>query len=119
MANTTLKELESLSTKLDSHHEEARVGNQRMNRIEEKLDQLADAVISLARAEEKIAILMQDTKYIKETLLSNTNKIHELEIKSESNVSDVKTLSKFFWLVVAASISIVVGAAAMSIGIVK
>jgi rRNA-processing protein FCF1 len=119
MANTTLKELESLSHKLDSHNEEARVSNQRMNRIEEKLDQLADAVISLARAEEKIAILMQDTKDIKEALLSNTTKIHTLEVKAETNMSDVKTLSKFFWLVMGAAVSIVVAATAMSLGFTK
>jgi len=119
MANTTLKELESLSHKLDSHNEEARTNNQRMNRIEEKLDQLADAVISLARAEEKIAILMQDTKDIKEAIIANSTKIHMLEVKSESNVADVKTLSKFFWLVVGAAVSVVVAAAAMSIGVAK
>jgi hypothetical protein len=98
---------------------EARAGVARMDRMESKIDQLADAVVSIARAEEKIAILMQDTKDIKEAVTDNTRKMHDLEMKTRANTVDLRTLGKFFWIVIGAAASVAVSAIAMSMGIIK
>lgn len=116
--NNSTKALEQLADKIDQHVLEARAGSVRMDRMEAKIDQLADAVVSIARAEEKIAILMQDSKDIKEAFVQSTKKVHEIEMKVEANSSDLKTLGKFFWIVIGAAASVAVSAIAMSMGIV-
>ena len=116
--NATAKSLDLLSDKIDIHMAEARAGVARMDRMESKIDQLADAVISIARAEEKIAILMQDTKEIKESFATSTIHLHKLEMRTEANSTDLKTLGKFFWIVVGAAASVAVSAIAMSMGII-
>ena len=115
---TTNQALDNLADKIDQHVAEARAGQARMDRMEAKIDQLADAVIAIARAEEKIAILMQDTKDIKEAIVETTSRVHKIEMKTESNSSDLKTLGKFFWIVVGAAASVAVSAIAMSMGII-
>lgn len=114
----TVKAIDSLTEKIDQHVLEARAGAARMDRMEAKIDQLADAVVSIARAEEKIAILMQDSKDIKEAFVHATRKMHEIEMKTEANTSDLKTLGKFFWIVIGAAASVAVSAIAMSMGII-
>lgn len=118
MATQSTRAIESLTDKIDQHVTEARAGAARMDRMEAKIDQLADAVVSIARAEEKIAILMQDTKDIKEAFVQATQKMHEIEMKTEANTSDLKTLGKFFWIVIGAAASVAVSAIAMSMGII-
>jgi chromosome segregation ATPase len=118
ITNSAASAINSLGEKIDQHMAEARAGVARMDRMETKIDQLADAVVSIARAEEKIAILMQDTKEIKESFVSSTLQLHKLEMKTEANSADLKTLGKFFWIVVGAAASVAVSAIAMSMGII-
>jgi len=117
-SNTTSKSLDVLSDKIDQHVSETRANATRMDRMESKIDQLAVAIVSIARAEEKIAILMQDTKEIKEAFIETTKTMHQVEMKTEANTADLKTLGKFFWIVVGSAVSIIVSAVAMSIGII-
>jgi chromosome segregation ATPase len=83
----------------------------RLNRIEQKLDKLVDIVESIARVEEKIA--------------SNDSKMERFEYrldKMEEEVGDVgkiarqnsgvaKFADKFFWLLIGGMVSITVWAA--------
>ena len=96
------RDLDDLHRKFDEHYAE------RMDRIEKKLNQLTDAVVSIARAEEKIAVLIEDTREIKETLNTNINRIHQLEIDNERNKSSLKNLGMFFWTTVSAITTVVV-----------
>ena len=116
--STTNQHLQQLEKKIDIHMVQSTTSDERMNRIEEKLDQLADAVISIARAEEKIAILMQDTKDIKYTLNHTTNRIHTIELAHMNNTADVKTLNKFFWLIATTTITTAATAVAVSLGLI-
>lgn len=115
---TSSRSFDMLSDKIDQHVTETRAAGARMDRMESKIDQLAVAIVSIARAEEKIAILMQDTKEIKEAFIETTKSMHQIEMKTESNTSDLKTLGKFFWIVVGSAASIIISAVAMSIGII-
>jgi septation ring formation regulator EzrA len=117
MATTTKTQLETLEKKIDQHMNQAATADMRMSRIEEKLDQLADAVVSIARAEEKIAVLIQDTRDIKLTLNDTYNRLHKVEIDTMSNMSDLKTLNKFFWLIATTTITVAATAFAVSLGI--
>jgi chromosome segregation ATPase len=83
----------------------------RLNRIEQKLDKLVDIVESIARVEEKIA--------------SNDSKMERFEYrldKMEEEVGDVgkiarqnsgvaKFADKFFWLLIGGMVSVTVWAA--------
>jgi len=100
--NASQKDLDDLHKKFDDHYED------RMDRIERKLNQLTDAVVSIARAEEKIAVLIEDTREIKESLNDNMERIRHLEVDNEKNKSALRNLSTFFWTVVSAATTIVV-----------
>lgn len=95
----TQRELDDLHKKFDDHYDD------RMNRIENKLDQLTSAVVSIARAEEKITALMDDSHEIKQALNQHVNRIHQLEIDVEQNNGGLENLSKFFWIVLTAVVA--------------
>jgi len=115
--STTRAQLENLERKIDMHISQTTSAEERMSRVEEKLDQLADAVVSIARAEEKIAILIEDTRDIKTSLNQAYERLHSVEIATTSNASDLKTLNKFFWLIASATITVAASAFAIADGI--
>jgi len=115
--NTTKAQLENLEKKIDFHINQSSSSEERMTRIEEKLDQLADAVVSIARAEEKIAVLIEDTRDIKISLNNAYDRLHSVEMTVISNTSDLKTLNKFFWIVASTTITVAVSAFAVAEGI--
>lgn len=90
------KDLEELNKRFDAHYED------RMDRIERKLNQLTDAVVSIARAEEKITSLTDDTHEMKTAQHQHVNRIHQLELDVEQNKNGLRNLSKFFWIAVGA-----------------
>ncbi len=57
----------------------------RLNRIEEKVDKLAETMVSLARAEEKIGSLMDDHQRMYERLNRFSQKLDEIEKKVDDN----------------------------------
>ena len=95
----TQKELNDLHRKFDEHY------GDRMDRIEKKLDELTSAVVSIARAEEKITALMDDSHEIKQALNQHVNRIHQLEIDVDQNKNGLQNLSKFFWIVITAVVT--------------
>ena len=114
---TQKQQMDHLAHQLNDHVEQAIASQQHLSRIEDKLDRLGEAVVSIARAEEKIATLVEDTRDIKLAININTQKIHELELTSSSNTSDLKTLSKFFWIITTSIVSICAAAISISLGI--
>lgn len=113
---STRTHLESLEKKIDHHITQSTTSDERMNRIEFKLDQLAEAVVSIARAEEKIAALIQDTRDIKLSLNAGSDRMQKIELQTINNTSDLKTLNKFFWLIATATITVAITAVAVSTG---
>ena len=57
----------------------------RLNRIEEKIDKLADAMISLARAEEKIIALQDDHENMRERMNKLSVKLDEIQRAVDEN----------------------------------
>ena len=81
----------------------------RLDRIDEKIDKMADAVIALARAEEKIITLTSFSKQQSEQIQNVINKVEELEKKVISNASTVNIINKMFWIVMAAAATAITG----------
>ena len=77
--------------------------NTRLTRIEEKLDRLADAMISLARAEEKIESLQEDHNKQYERINKLSMKIDDIEKIVRDNQRSVQFMHKLFWVVVVAA----------------
>ena len=75
----------------------------RLTRIEEKLDKLADAMVAMARAEEKIAALSDDHDKMYERINRLSQKIDDIERVVLDNQRTVQFMHKLFWVVVVAA----------------
>jgi len=74
----------------------------RLDRIEEKIDKMAEAVIALARAEEKISSLSETTHVILKRLVDYDNRMRVVEKQSSESASKLKTITAFIWTVITA-----------------
>lgn len=74
----------------------------RLHRIEAKLDQLTEAMITLARAEEKLAGLKEDHDRAFERLNRFSQKLDEIEKKVDDNARTVQVINKLFWAAIVA-----------------
>ena len=77
--------------------------NTRLDRIEDKLDKLADAMVLMARAEEKLIAL--ESKYASQYERMNkfSEKLDRIEGTVNSNAHTVNTINKLFWIAIAAA----------------
>lgn len=78
----------------------AETNGARLDRIEQKLDVLTEAMVSLARAEEKLAGLKQDHDRAFERMNRLSAKLDEIEKKVEDNHRVVSTINKLFWVAI-------------------
>lgn len=77
---------------------------QRLDRIEAKLDKLADAMVAMARAEEKITSLQDDHDKMYERINKLSVKLDCIEKKVDDNSRTVSLINK---IVIAAVIAAV------------
>ena len=94
-----------MSTAQDQRNEQS----SRLDRIETKLDSMSDAIISLARAEEKISTLMEIQKQQGAQILAVINRIETLDGMVRDNQSTVNVINKIFWIVLTASAAAIAG----------
>jgi hypothetical protein len=94
-----------MSTAAEQRAEQA----QRLDRIEEKIDRMSEAIIALARAEEKIVTLTEFGKQQGEQILTLINRVDRLEGLVRSNASTVSVINKIFWVVIAAAATAITG----------
>ena len=78
--------------------------DQRLERIEVKLDQLTDAMVSLARAEEKIASLADNHNNQMERINRLSVKIDDIEKKVDDNARTVSIINKLVYAAVVAAV---------------
>ena len=76
----------------------------RLDRIETKIDKLADAMISLARAEEKIIALQDDHENMRERLNKLSVKLDEIQKTVDYNTRTVRIINKIVYAAVVAAI---------------
>ena len=82
---------------------------QRLDRIEQKIDQMSEAIIALARAEEKISTLTDFGKQQGEQILTLINRVDRLEELVRTNAATVNIINKIFWVVIAAAATGITG----------
>ena len=76
--------------------------NARLDRIEEKLDNLTEAMVSLARAEEKIVGIKEDQSNMYDRMNRFSEKLDSIERQVQDNAQTVKVINKLFWVAVIA-----------------
>ena len=74
--------------------------NDRLDRIESKLDSMSEAIISLARAEEKITMLAQYGEQQAAQILKIVERLDEIEKRVGTNEIVVNVINKIFWILV-------------------
>ena len=72
--------------------------NARLDNIENKLDKLAEAMVAMARAEEKLIGLKEDHDRTYERLNRFSQKLDEIESKVDDNARVVHVINKLFWI---------------------
>lgn len=74
----------------------------RLDRIETKLDQLTEVMISLARQEETMRGLKVDHDKSFERMNRLSQKLDEIERKVDDNAHTVAVINKLFWVAIVA-----------------
>ena len=85
------------------------VENARLDRIEEKIDRLAETVISLARAEEKLVSLENDKKFLMDRMIKTEDKVDGIERKLDETAVTVKVINRLFWIAISVTAAAWVG----------
>lgn len=75
---------------------------QRLDRIEEKIDKLSDAMISLARAEEKLIAIEKNNHANFDRMNRFSQKLDKIEDTCMDNARTIGIITKMFWLVIGA-----------------
>lgn len=82
----------------------------RLDRIEEKIDKMADAIIALARAEEKISAQEESTRIILKRMIDQDDRLRMIE-RDLSHVEDTtRTITSVVWTITTAVIGSIVAA---------
>ena len=71
----------------------------RLDRIEEKIDKLADAMIALARAEEKLIAIEKNNHSNMERMNRFSQKLDDIEKKVDDNARTVHIINKIALIV--------------------
>lgn len=85
------------------------VENARLDRIEEKIDRLAETVISLARAEEKLVSLENDKKFLMDRMIKTEDKVDGIERKLDETAVTVRVINRLFWIAISVTAAAWVG----------
>ncbi len=88
----------------------------RLDRIEEKIDKMADAIIALARAEEKISNLDETTRIILKRMVAQDERLRHVEQQQADAEGTLKTIKSIAWTFVSAIITALGGAIIWMLG---
>jgi hypothetical protein len=89
----------------------------RLDRIEEKIDRMADAIIALARAEEKIANLSETTRITLKRLIDQEERMRRVEQSQSETESLLQTIKSVAWVFISTIITGLAGALMWVLGI--
>ena len=76
--------------------------NKRLDRIEEKLDQMGEVLVSLARFEEKMDAYNEYRERSWERMNKFSAKLDHIEKMCDDNARTVHTINKLFWVAIVA-----------------
>lgn len=78
---------------------------ERIDKVEVKIDKLSDAMISLARTEERILSMEAERKTVYDRLNRHSEKLEKLQLSAADNQRNLSNVTKLFWLVVTIGIT--------------
>lgn len=80
----------------------------RLSRIEEKLDKLADAVVSLARMEERMLTLFKRIEQYEDRQQKLEDRVSTIEKEDAGKNSIFRAVDKISWLLIGAVLTFVI-----------
>ena len=80
----------------------------RLDRIEEKLDKLTDAMVAMARAEEKIAALQDDHGQMAQRMNRHSEKLDQIQKTVDDNHRTICIINRVFWVITVAVIGSII-----------
>ena len=83
------------------------IQEQRLEKIETKLDRLADAVVSIARIEERVATVLKQNDRFFTRMDKIEQRLEEVEAQADVNSNTGRFIERFMWIIVAASIGLI------------
>jgi len=83
--------------------ESSKANGARLDRIEEKIDRMSEAIIALARAEEKIVALTKAIESEHRIVRALSKRIDDVEEIVRDNTSTVNIINKIFWIIISAA----------------
>ena len=79
--------------------------DRRLERIEAKLDQMGEAIVSLARVEERMVTLFNRLDAIDKDRAAQVKRLQVVEEKTGNNGQSLRFAERIFWIVVAAGVT--------------
>ncbi|RPG31850.1 MAG: hypothetical protein CBB72_011830 [Muricauda sp. TMED12] len=95
--------------KLEMSQDLSVTNQQRLDRIETKIDKLSETVISLARAEEKLVALETDREETRKRLTTIETAVNVVDRKVDEYAVTVKVINRLFWIVITVTASVLAG----------
>jgi len=89
---------------LEMRHEPGLNMEKRLDKIEEKIDRLTDAMVSIARAEEKLAQMEQNYTASYDRMNRFSEKLDIIEEQVRNNAHTVGIINKLFWAAIVAAL---------------
>jgi hypothetical protein len=84
----------------------ADIDENRLDRIEKKLDKMADALVSLVRIEERTSTLFKRQDASDERMNGISTRVTELEKTSDKRGVTFGLVDRVFWIVITAAVGI-------------
>jgi tetrahydromethanopterin S-methyltransferase subunit G len=82
----------------------------RLDRIEQKIDKLAEAIVSIARAEEKLVMLENDKKFLMQRMIELDERVDSVEKKTDDNAATISVIQRITWIAISTAVAAAVGA---------
>lgn len=79
--------------------------NPRLSRIESKLDRLSDAVVALARMEERMVTLFNRIDKYEQKQTELEDKVDEMSIRITTDGQTLRFAERLFWIASSAAVS--------------
>jgi|TARA_R110000822_G_scaffold95790_1_gene218613 predicted nuclease with TOPRIM domain len=77
----------------------------RLERVESKIDRLSEALVSMARIEERVTTVLKQTDRFMDRLDKMEERLETVEMQSTLNKKSVTSTERMGWIVITAAIS--------------
>ena len=75
-------------------------GNERMDRIEQKIDKLSEVLVQMARVEQKLANQEEDRKALRRDISVLADEVGEMQKVVQRNQVTINIINKISWIII-------------------